>query len=50
VFRDLEKTLTDQDANVLRDRIYGALHQGTEFQWIVSPAIGPKRGHSGGSR
>jgi phenylalanyl-tRNA synthetase alpha chain len=33
--RDLEKTLTDGDANALRDRIYGALHQGTAFQWAT---------------
>jgi phenylalanyl-tRNA synthetase alpha chain len=33
VLRDLEKTLTDQAANALRDRIYRALHQGTEYQW-----------------
>lgn len=33
VLRDLEKTLTNQAANALRDRIYGALHQGTEYQW-----------------
>jgi phenylalanyl-tRNA synthetase alpha chain len=28
VLRDLERTLTDEDANLLRDRIYEALHQG----------------------
>ena len=33
VLRDLEKTLTNQTANTLRDRIYQALHQGTEYQW-----------------
>jgi phenylalanyl-tRNA synthetase alpha chain len=33
VLRDLEKTLTNQTANDLRDRIYRALHQGTEYQW-----------------
>lgn len=32
VLRDLDKTLTNQAANVLRDRIYRALHQGTEQQ------------------
>ena len=30
VLRDLEKTLTDEAANALRDRIYLAIHQGTE--------------------
>jgi phenylalanyl-tRNA synthetase alpha chain len=33
VLRDLDKTLTNQAANALRDRIYRALHQGTEDQW-----------------
>jgi phenylalanyl-tRNA synthetase alpha chain len=33
VLRDLETTLTNETANVLRDRIYRALHQGTEYQW-----------------
>lgn len=33
VLRDLEKTLTDAEANALRNRIYQALHQGTEHQW-----------------
>jgi phenylalanyl-tRNA synthetase alpha chain len=33
VLRDLEKTLTNQTANALRDRIYRALHQGSEYQW-----------------
>jgi phenylalanyl-tRNA synthetase alpha chain len=33
VLRDLDKTLTNETANALRDRIYRALHQGTEHQW-----------------
>jgi len=33
VLRDLDKTLTNQTANTLRDRIYRALHQGMEYQW-----------------
>ena len=33
VLRDLEKTLTNETASALRDRIYRALHQGTEYQW-----------------
>ncbi len=37
VLRDLEKTLTNQTANALRDRIYRALHQGTEYQWADDP-------------
>jgi phenylalanyl-tRNA synthetase alpha chain len=35
VLRDLDKTLTNQTANGLRDRIYQALHQGTGYQWAV---------------
>lgn len=33
VLRDLDKTLTNQAANALRDRIYRALHHGTAHQW-----------------
>jgi phenylalanyl-tRNA synthetase alpha chain len=33
VLRDLDKTLTSQAANALRDRIYQALHQGAHYQW-----------------
>jgi phenylalanyl-tRNA synthetase alpha chain len=33
VLRDLEKTLTNEAANVLRDRIYLAIHQGAQHQW-----------------
>jgi hypothetical protein len=33
VLRDLERTLTDQEANQLRDRIYAAIHQGAAHQW-----------------
>jgi len=32
VLRDLERTLDDWEANAIRDRIYLALHQGTELQ------------------
>jgi len=33
VLRDLTRTLTNEAANALRDRIYLAIHQGTESQW-----------------
>ena len=33
VLRDLDATLTNAAANVLRDRIYRALHQGTRHEW-----------------
>jgi phenylalanyl-tRNA synthetase alpha chain len=36
VLRHLERTLTDDDANALRDRIYAAIHQGTRRQWAIS--------------
>lgn len=41
VLRDLEQTLTNEAANVLRDRIYLAIHQGTEHQWASAgrPAV-----------
>jgi phenylalanyl-tRNA synthetase alpha chain len=35
VLRHLDRTLTDDDANVLRDRIYAAIHQGTRHQWAA---------------
>jgi phenylalanyl-tRNA synthetase alpha chain len=38
ILRDLDKTLTRQTANALRDRIYRALHQGTEH-----PASAPRQ-------
>ena len=36
VLRDLDKTLTDEDANTMRDHIYAALHQGDVHQWAVN--------------
>jgi phenylalanyl-tRNA synthetase alpha chain len=36
VLRDLDKTLTSEAANSLRDEIYRALHQGTRYQWAAS--------------
>jgi phenylalanyl-tRNA synthetase alpha chain len=35
VLRPLAYTLTDEEANLLRDRIYGALHQGSVHQWAA---------------
>ncbi len=37
VLRDLDRTITGDAANVLRDRIYRALHQGTGHQWAAGP-------------
>ena len=43
VLRDLEKTLTNETANALRDRIYRALHQGTQYQWAANdPSLNAK--------
>jgi phenylalanyl-tRNA synthetase alpha chain len=33
VLRHLERTLTDEEANRLRDRVYAAVHQGTRHEW-----------------
>jgi phenylalanyl-tRNA synthetase alpha chain len=33
VLRDLDRTLTDAEANELRDRVYAAIHRGTAHQW-----------------
>jgi len=45
VLRDLDRTLTDADANSLRDRIYAAIHQGSAHQWAsASPAARPVTG------
>ena len=37
VLRDLERTLTADEANRLRDDIYAALHRGTAAQWAGAP-------------
>lgn len=39
VLRDLDQTLTSDAANVLRDKIYRALHQGTRHQWAGGERI-----------
>lgn len=33
VLRSLDRTLTDAEANVLRDRVYAALHRGARHEW-----------------
>jgi phenylalanyl-tRNA synthetase alpha chain len=35
VLRDLERTLTDEEANQIRDRVYAALHHGSVHQWAA---------------
>jgi phenylalanyl-tRNA synthetase alpha chain len=45
MLRDLDRTLTDQEANSLRDRIYAAVHQGSAHQWAgQGRAAHPKLG------
>jgi phenylalanyl-tRNA synthetase alpha chain len=36
VLRPLDRTLTDAEANRLRDRVYATLHRGTVSQWALS--------------
>ncbi len=36
VLRHLERTLTDAEANSLRDRIYAAIHEGSRHQWAAA--------------
>lgn len=47
VLRPLDRTLTDADANDLRDRVYAALHEGSAGQWVAEPS---RRHGAGGSR
>jgi phenylalanyl-tRNA synthetase alpha chain len=35
VLRALDRTLTDDECNAYRDAIYGALHQGTAWEWAA---------------
>lgn len=35
VLRHVERTLTDLEANQLRDRIYAAIHQGARHEWAT---------------
>ena len=34
--RPVERTLTDTEANELRNRVYAAIHQGAKGQWATS--------------
>ncbi len=36
VLRHLERTLTDSEANELRDQIYAALHEGRRSEWTTT--------------
>jgi phenylalanyl-tRNA synthetase alpha chain len=37
VLRALDRTLTHEECNVLRDDIYAALHRGTSWEWAARP-------------
>jgi phenylalanyl-tRNA synthetase alpha chain len=50
VLRHLERSLTDVEANSLRDRIYAAIHHGTRHQWAVPPRRPDRAGQAGGAR
>ncbi len=52
VLRPLDRTLSDHEANVLRDRAYAALHQGSADEWAGSDPQAPdrERGEAPGSR
>ena len=41
VLRRLDRTLTDAEANDLRDRIYARLHRGTAWQWASATVAWP---------
>jgi phenylalanyl-tRNA synthetase alpha chain len=49
VLRHLERTLTDEEANRMRDRIYAALHRGHAHQWAARPGEGLSRAAAGRS-
>jgi phenylalanyl-tRNA synthetase alpha chain len=38
VLRDLERALTDEEANELRDEVYAAVHEGAAWQWASRSA------------
>jgi phenylalanyl-tRNA synthetase alpha chain len=37
VLRALDRTLTHEECNVLRDDIYAALHRGSSWEWAARP-------------
>jgi phenylalanyl-tRNA synthetase alpha chain len=37
VLRPLDRTLTDAEANCVRDRVYAALHEGPHHEWAGLP-------------
>ena len=51
VLRPLGRTLTDREANVVRDRVYAALHEGPHHEWstVTSTAAAARPGTPGSS-
>jgi phenylalanyl-tRNA synthetase alpha chain len=43
VIRDLERTLTSADANMLRDEVYAVLHEGRVQSWAAGRPSRPRR-------
>jgi uncharacterized protein (DUF2267 family) len=43
VLRPLDHTLTDAEANELRDRIYARLHEGLHVEWAYAAGRPPAR-------
>ena len=43
--RPIDQTLTDTEANALRDRVYAALHHGPVMEWTTPPASGDHSNH-----
>jgi phenylalanyl-tRNA synthetase alpha chain len=43
VVRPLDRTLTDAEANTVRDRVYAALHEGPHHEWAAAPAATASR-------
>jgi phenylalanyl-tRNA synthetase alpha chain len=39
----LDRTLTDAEANTVRDRVYAALHEGPHHEWAAAPAATASR-------
>jgi phenylalanyl-tRNA synthetase alpha chain len=48
VLRPLDRTLTDADANRLRDRVYAALHEGPVAEWASEPVWAVRMGRMSG--
>jgi phenylalanyl-tRNA synthetase alpha chain len=42
ILRPLDHTLTDHEANDVRDRVYAALHEGPHHEWSLPPRAAPQ--------